>query len=556
MAGTKISAEEATVGKVFSDEYQFTVPPYQRSYTWATEQAGELFDDLLTASLNQADPYFLGSIVLVKPEGQARAEIVDGQQRLATLTILFAALRDRAEALADDIGASILQQGRRLKGTVDQPRLRLRPPDQGFFEKYVQNPAAGTDQAGLIADHLPTDSQRHILLNLRLFLDRLDALAPERREALAQFIDRHTYLVVVATQDFESAYRIFTVLNERGLDLSHTDILKAGVVGELPDDDKAAYTAKWQAEEEALGRDGFADLFAHIRMVFAKTKARETILKEFRTSVLSRYPDSRAFIDDVLVPFSDAYEVVVNRRYPSREAAAGEIDQLLGWLDRLDNRDWVAPAISHLRRPDVAADQVARYLADLERLAASMFVRRVDITRRIERYGQVLEAMERGADLHAPGSPLQLSADERRRTIAGLDADIYNVTRIRLYVLLRLDSALAGAGATYDDSVITVEHVLPRNPAEGSPWRRWFTDEQRAEWTHRLANLVLLARRKNSQAGNFAFAYKQRSYFRMADGVSPFALTSQVLGQTEWTPEVLERRQRALLAKLIELWRL
>ena len=120
----------------------------------------------------------------------------------------------------------------------------------------------------------------------------------------------------------------------------------------------------------------------------------------------------------------------------------------------------------------------------------------------------------------------------------------------------RLDSALAGAGATYDDSVITVEHVLPRNPAEGSPWRRWFTDEQRAEWTHRLANLVLLARRKNSQAGNFAFAYKQRSYFRMADGVSPFALTSQVLGQTEWTPEVLERRQRALLAKLIELWRL
>ncbi|HEV7757565.1 MAG TPA: DUF262 domain-containing protein, partial [Acidimicrobiales bacterium] len=170
MPGTKISAEEATVGKVFSDEYQFTVPPYQRSYTWTTEQAGELFDD-----------------------------------------------------------------------------------------------------------HLPTDSQRHILLNLRLFLDHLDALAPDRREALAQFIDRHTYLVVAATQDFESAYRIFTVLNERGLDLSHTDILKAGVVGELPDDDKAAYTAKWQAEEEALGRDGFADLFAHIRMVFAKTKARETI---------------------------------------------------------------------------------------------------------------------------------------------------------------------------------------------------------------------------------------------------------------------------------------
>ena len=103
---------------------------------------------------------------------------------------------------------------------------------------------------------------------------------------------------------------------------------------------------------------------------------------------------------------------------------------------------------------------------------------------------------------------------------------------------------------------MTVEHVLPQNPVDNSEWRAWFSEAERQEWTHRLSNLVLLTRRKNSQAGNFSFAYKKQSYFTMPDEVSPFALTSQVLAEPEWTPELLERRQRMLLAKLIELWRL
>jgi len=110
------------------------------------------------------------------------------------------------------------------------------------------------------------------------------------------------------SQDFESAYRIFTVLNERGLDLTHTDILKSEIIGEIPQAAQDAYTATWEQEEEDLGRADFADLFSHIRMVYAKNKARESILKEFRTAVLSRFPDRRDFINKVLVPLSNAFE--------------------------------------------------------------------------------------------------------------------------------------------------------------------------------------------------------------------------------------------------------
>jgi Protein of unknown function (DUF1524) len=127
----------------------------------------------------------------------------------------------------------------------------------------------------------------------------------------------------------------------------------------------------------------------------------------------------------------------------------------------------------------------------------------------------------------------------------------------RNYALLRLDTLLAGAGAAYDYKTITVEHVLPRNPTRGSEWARWWPDpQQRARWTHRLGNRALLARAKNERAGNEEFALKKTTYFTGKDGVSPFAITTQILQESEWTPKVVERRQKELLAQLRRLWRL
>ena len=91
MSRTKIQAAERPIGDIFSDEYRFSIPRYQRPYAWTTDQSGEMFDDLLAAatggsSRDLSDPYFLGSVVLVKAEKDAHAEVVDGQQRL-TVTV-------------------------------------------------------------------------------------------------------------------------------------------------------------------------------------------------------------------------------------------------------------------------------------------------------------------------------------------------------------------------------------------------------------------------------------------------------------------------------------
>lgn len=328
-----------------------------------------MLDDLLAAaagdaSVKESDPYFLGSVVLIKAEKEPHSEVVDGQQRLTTLTILLSVLRAHVSPdFAKPLAKRLYREGDPIEGTVDQPRLRLRAKDQPFFEKYLQQPDRIDELASMTTTVL-TDSQRNAVRNGALFHERLGGLDQSACERLVQFINANTYLVVVATEDFDSAYRIFAVLNERGLDLTLTDILKSDIIGKIPEHEKDSYTAIWEGEEEDLGRDDFVDLFSHIRMVFAKTKARGAILKEFRSQVLTRVEDPRRFVDDVLVPLSNAYETVTRADYPDGEHA-DDVRDLLRWLNRLDNRDWVPPAIRFLSRIGVTAAEFLRFLRDL-----------------------------------------------------------------------------------------------------------------------------------------------------------------------------------------------
>ena len=113
---------------------------------------------------------------------------------------------------------------------------------------------------------------------------------------------------------------------------------------------------------------------------------------------------------------------------------------------------------------------------------------------------------------------------------------------------------MSDVGVRYDYPTITIEHVLPQNPDKKSEWLRKFQDEdERAEWTGKLANLVLLSRRKNSSAQNYDFNRKKEAYFQRG-GVATFALTTQVLSETDWAPEVLQRRQKRLINALKNEW--
>ncbi|HEX5751730.1 MAG TPA: DUF262 domain-containing HNH endonuclease family protein [Archangium sp.] len=570
-----IEGRQLPIEDVFNEKFLFQIPEYQRPYSWELEHAVALFEDLRAAlgegteQLDYIAPYFLGSIVLIKDERPA-SYVVDGQQRLTTLTILLSVLRSLfPQSQASKLDRFLYQPGDEFTGLAESFRLRVRDDDRDFFQEYVQRPGGIDKVASLDPKVLKLETQRRIRANTLALYDSAKKLSDDARLRLTRYLLTRCFLVVVSTPDLDAAYRIFSVLNDRGLDLSHADILKAEIVGGIPTDDRPTFAKKWEAHENRLGRTAFNDLFAHIRMIHARTKLKGTVLKEFREVVVTKYPDPAKLIDSELLPMAEAYEDLLTASFTSSEHA-DEINQLLSWMlgngERvgIENVDWIPPALRCLaayRRaepsPFKESAAVLRFLRDLERLAAGMMFLRNNINDRIRRYGQLLEAMERGDDLYADTSPLQFTADEQTRILSILDGNLYEEQRIRLYVLLRLDQTLSDGSASYDYPVITVEHVLPRNPPSNSQWRTLFNDAQRSAFVHRLGNLALLSRRKNSEASNLEFTPKKAKYLATAkSGGSPFVLTSEVLHESTWTPAVVEARQKRLLAKLTSLWRL
>jgi Protein of unknown function DUF262/Protein of unknown function (DUF1524) len=564
MSGTKIHGAEYPLRKVFSNDFNFRIPMYQRPYSWTTDEARALFEDIFNSvgddqagPVDNLGPYFLGSIVLIKDESSPQAEVIDGQQRLTTLTLLLSSLR---HTIADKTYSAALTEylyevGNPVIGTQNRYRLTLRERDEDFFRKYVQDSGKLPELLDL-DDHQISDSRRNIKRNAELFLTCLTDLSEGKRVRIAKYMMQYCYLIVVSTPNFDSAYRIFSILNDRGLDLSPSDILKAEIIGQIPTSSQAKYNDMWEAAEEDLGRKAFAELFSHIRMIYRKQKMRESILKEFREHVVANTKGPSELIESVLVPYAETLSVLQSAGFESAEAAE-QINGLLRWLNRIDNTDWVPPAILFLTKHKHQSKSVRQFLVDLERLAAFMMLTRFSINERLDRYGKLLGAIEDKSDLYDSSSPLQLTDGESRAFLKDMNGDVYRMTPPRrLYLLLRLDSALSDGSATYEHGAISIEHVLPQTPAETSNWCSWFPSESlRDKWVHRLGNLVLLTHNKNSSASNFEFDKKKTSYF-MKGGVSPFPVTTQVVTEVEWTPQVVERHQKSKLKVLHELWRL
>ncbi|MEG3177117.1 DUF262 domain-containing HNH endonuclease family protein [Sphingomonas sp. RB3P16] len=546
-----IKAAEKALKDVFCDHYVFRIPPYQRPYSWTTEQAGELLDDLVwaagSAPPGSRPPYFLGSVVVIKDPQKPESDVVDGQQRLTTLTILMSVLRELAsnDVEKSNIDLFLRQKGNSLLGTEDVLRLTVRKRDADFFRIRIQD-----GEPGGVLEAADTDARGRMIANRDFLRAALTKMTPETRDRLLPFCVQRCFLVIVEASNPESAYRIFSVMNDRGLDLTATDILKSEIIGAIPDEKlQVAYNEKWEVLEDGLGREAFGDLFAHLRMIHRKQKMRATIENEFRDYVKPK-DSPLQFIDEELRPSADVFGRILepDLSKPVRH-------RLLKGLHQIDNQDWQPPAIKFMvdhHDDDVAIDA---FIMRLDRLAYFLFITRANVNDRLGRYGALLTEIEAGTAL-AGGVAFDLSSEEKQDLLRALDGDVYLNQRTRRPILLRLDGMLTDGTAHYDHSLITIEHVLPQTPAPDSEWIANFPEaEMRDGWVHRLANLVLLSKYKNPAASNYDFDFKKTKYFA-ENGDTSFILTSQVRQEPVWTTDVLKERQSKLLARMSNVWNL
>ena len=431
MSVKKISGAEYSLSKIFSSDFDYVIPAYQRPYAWTVDQTSELFDDLYDFYFNEQDEgYFLGSIVLIKEEAAPLAEVIDGQQRLTTLTILLATLAAAMEgAQRDTLLRYLCEPGNEFEGLTPKPRLTLRERDQPFFNEYIQG-LKFTELAGLDEKLLDNESQRNVRANWQLIENRITERFGDdtgRLKSFIQFVLQRCYLVAVSTPSQQSAFRVFSVMNSRGLDLQPTDIIKADIIGKFDAEaERDEYSERWEDMEVELGRSGFNDLFAYVRMIYAKEKAKRALLEEFRSQVLSRVPSPKDLVNNVLEPYAEALATVRNAKYMA-SANAQDVNTYLNWLNRVDNSDWIPPAILFLAAHKGNSTYVLWFFNRLERLAAYLHISAKNVNERIERYTEVIKGLEQPHSLENPVASLELTNQEKEEMRHVLDGDIYLV---------------------------------------------------------------------------------------------------------------------------------
>lgn len=555
----KISAKEYSLSKIFSADFEYHIPKYQRPYSWTEDEAAILFDDLYDFyELDNDDNYFLGSIVLIKSDNKPYSEVIDGQQRLTTLSIFLAVMADTfsTEQYKELCKAYLQEKGNQLEMINAQPRIFLREKDQSFFNKYIQElDLRGLNQ--LDDEILDSEAKVHIQKNCQVFQVRFSEKFTNEDDLIkfCQFVLNRCFLVVVSSPNQSSAFRVFSVLNSRGLDLLPSDIIKSKTIGSLDDSIQDKYTEIWEEQERLVGRDGFNEVFAHTRTIFLKEKQKKNLLEEFSVNILEKI-NPKDLIDKYIVPYSNAYNALKNEAYVSSRNAES-INNLLYWLNKTRNYDWMPVAIKFLAEYENDSDAILAFLIKLERLASYLFVTSKGLNQRINRYKEVLEEMETEGNHYQNIESLELKEIEKEEFIKTLDGEIYTLPSYRRnYIIQRLNSFVSDGAVKFNGKIFTIEHVLPQNPRMNSQWLAVWSEADRKIWVNKIANLVALTRQHNSQAQNYDFEEKKQKYFQSSNGVTSYPITTQVNGIKHWNPRTVETRQNELMKVFIDKWRL
>ena len=507
------------------------------------------------------------------------AEVTDGQQRLITLTILLSAISAYLKGYNKEYCYNFIWRGYDpSKNPPDpSPRLYIRPKDQNFFEDNIQKKLVDDTKLTTLKKFandfsvIENESCSNIRANCRVFLNKIeenfnDGTGKVDVNELLKFLNfvlEHCYIVVVITFAKETAFRVFKVLNTRGLDLSSADIIKSDILGRIDGELKQTnYSDKWENLEINATRQGFNEVFSHLRMVYVQKKLHGTLTEEFSNLVMPKIPSAEFFIDEILTPYTKSYVEIKNKNYSNtkNKDKVDEINYILMWLNKVDNFDWVAPTLKFFVERHNDVDYLLWFIKKMERLTAHMFLDSINVNKRIERYAKIIAEMEKNPahNLSEPLKTIELTEEEKSKFINRLDGEIYRLTaRRRNYVILRLDSFITiDDKPNYNPRTLSIEHVLPQTVESDSAWANLWNEEERKFWTQRIANLVPLTRRKNSEAQNFDFTKKKNVYFKGKTGAFIYALTSQVLSEEVWTPTVVNARQKKLLDIFKQNWEL
>lgn len=582
-AGKQIATNKITIKDCFGKDMWYKIPDYQRPYVWSDDQINTLLDDISYAALNTPESqYFLGSLVLhCKKEKRENTEyiensVLDGQQRLTTLYLLQAVMRDRTShpVLKRTCSEAIFQEGNSFDGIPERLRIEfeIRSDVEDFIVEFVKT-EDGTQRIEDLQElkKAPNVSVRNMANAILIINKWLDDEQDINLEDFFSYLRRYVILVYVASSELEDAFRLFTVLNDRGIKLRNSDILKALNLREVEDEkQQREYALFWEDLEGELGEE-FDQFLSYVRTIFVKEKARHNLLKEFEDSIYNpqKYNHSTKSFEKappLLKKGSETFEAIKKYKKQFDEVMDGNnyhiqnnwaFDNLISVLNDTGLADiWIPPLLFY--RHHFGEINIYKFLVKLDNKYSGDWIARETPTFRIEAMNNILKKIE-----HLSGLPV--SAEEKTEKLFSSDVFDFNKKdfidqlsnntvygrRYSRYIMRKIDFLLSGPSYGEKKTSLanmTVEHILPQNPREDSQWVRDFSESDREEWTHKLGNLVLISRRKNSQQGRLDFEEKKKKYF--TNSIETFPNSIRVLRNDLWRPEDLKNNHFYLLKRI------
>lgn len=530
---------------LFDDEDDlYQIPRYQRPYSWEESHISQLIDDLYEAwSEDRDSPYYLGSLILVKEEEDDRFDILDGQQRVTTLTILYAVFNDHLYEHLNDINQS------RVKGRIterDLEKARLRTNKQADLEKSV-------------LDALELEQDNRYTRAAEILIDNLEEKFGERTDDLNdffEFVDQNVELIRIVSDDLAHAVRLFQTINTRGKGLTVSDLTKSYLLSNIQDDeDKDDVIEIWQEITTKIDDDydTLDDILGMYRLYLRQTKAKEAIYEELKTEFEGQDPkeiarDIRDFVSnynevenssskDVFILENLKHEVywktiIIAARKENVDYLESLQKELIGfyysyWIGDYTSEKIKNPSIKILSKVCDRADfeEIQNYIANKRR--------RDNISERV-RDGLDSENVYGDESWHK----------------SVLIAIEYNLTTSQKVERIQK----RGGG-------LNIEHVLPRSYEKAMEkydyWEENFTKEEASQLKNTLGNLVPLQYDLNSSAAQKPFSEKKKIYRGESNKPrSSFALTLRIAEEgpyEKWSPEAIQENKEYLEENALEL---
>ena len=336
----------------------FVVPPYQRAYSWREEEVEKLLADFMKALDEKKESYFLGTSVRQR-QADGSYQVIDGQQRMMTLTLLIAYLRDVS---TDPAVKAHLQE---LIAPRGRGRVIVRRADQQLVADCVQRPGRLAD----LTEAARSPSQKRLAEAAGLIIEAMRDLTQEQVCDVAHFICRRVTFNVVDADPEVSAATLFNVLNQRGLRLPESALVKSQLLvsSGIPQDEAGELSDRWDQLEDALGQDDFEQLLRLTPLLITGgAKKKDADLSLFYAAEFSA-KQAADFVRDRIWIYAEIFRLFRGAEIERLDASANT-KRLLKLLLTYSEKHWMAPAIDFLMRYPPDAPETEQFLFGLERL--------------------------------------------------------------------------------------------------------------------------------------------------------------------------------------------